>query len=141
MDKFEPTYLGFKTFITMSALSLWFHNLLRPTVKSVHVIVYEKNTEKDIGLYPEQYLAALVKAIDGLWTVEKNSPFWFETEVYERHRCFKKIKTEMIVTCYSHDITASGFKKRFPIPIRYRKKFFDKKHLLLPEPVGVKTKR
>ena len=123
----------------MSSLSLWFHNLLRPKVTSVHVLVYEKNVEKDISLYPDQYLTALVKAVDGLWAVEKNSPFWFETEVYERHHCFKKIRTEMVVTCYSHDVTASGFKKRFPIPIRYRKKLFDKKHPLLPEAVGVKT--
>ena len=123
----------------MSALRIWFSDLLRPKITSVHVIIYEKNKEKDISQYPEQYLVSLVKAIDALWKVDKNSPFWFETEVYERHKCFQKVKTEMIVTCYTHDLMSNGFRKKFPIPIRHRKKFFDKLHGLMPEPVGVKT--
>lgn len=123
----------------MSSLTIWFRNLLRPSITSVNVILYEKKAEKDIGQYPEHYMVALTKAIDTLWAVDKNSPFWFEAEIYERCSCFQKRRTEFVVTCYTHDITRSGFKRKFPIPIRYRKKFFDKKHPLVPEPVGVKT--
>ena len=123
----------------MSSFQLWLRDLFRPKITSVHVIVYEKNREKDISVYPEQYLAALVNAVDRLWSVEKGSPFWFETEVFERRTCFQKPHTEMIVTCYQHDLTANGFKKKMAIPIRYRKKLFDKTHPLVPESVGVKT--
>ena len=123
----------------MSFFQLWFRDLFRPKITSVHVVLYEKNQQKDISLYPEQYLSSLTKAIDALWAVEKNSPFWFETEVYERHKCFQRPQTEMVLTCYSHDITANGFKKKFPIPIRHRKKFFDKVHPLFPEPIGLKS--
>lgn len=139
MLKLKPHLSNQKGKSTMSFLTLWFRDLFRPKITSVHVILYDKKQEKDISQYPDQYLTSLTKAIDGLWTVEKNSPFWFETEVYERRKCFQRPRTEMVVTCYSHDITANGFKKPFPIPIRYRKKLFDKMHPLTPEPVGVKS--
>lgn len=118
---------------------LWFQDLLRPKITSVNVILYEKKGEKDISQYPNQYLSTLVKAVDSLWSVDKNSPFWFETEVIEHRHCFKRPHTKMVVTCYCHDMLSNGFKKKMPIPIRYRKKFFDKTHMLVPEPVGVKS--
>ena len=138
MLKFEPAKRALGC-IDMSSFKIWLNDLLRPAVTYISVIVYEKGLEKDIHLYQDQYLESLVKAIDTLWSVEKESPFWFETEVYERRPCFQKPRTEIRLTCYNRDFTANGFKTTLPIPIRYRKKFFDKTHVLVPQPVGVKT--
>lgn len=138
MLKFEPASVVSKS-IEMSSFKRWVHDLFRPIITSVNVIVYERGLEKDISQYPDDYLTSLIKAIDTLWSVEKESPFWFETEACEHRGCFKKPHTEMRVTCYNRDFTANGFKTALSIPIRYRKKFFDRTYVLIHHPIGVKT--
>lgn len=123
----------------MPFLEKFFFNIFRPSIKTIKVIVYENQKEKDLALYSDQQLTSLVNSIDSLWFTETNSSFWFETDVYERHTCFQTPSTEMIVTCYQKDLMTNGFKKKMAIPIRYRKKFFDKVHALTPEPVGMKS--
>ena len=121
----------------MFNLSVWFRNLLRPTITSVQVVVYENGKVKDLHSYRDLQLKSLVDAIDAMWKAEPKSPYWFETEVFEKCSCFKKQPMTMQVTCYAHDMTQNGFKKRFPIPMKYRKRMFDKNHPIKPEPVGI----
>lgn len=120
----------------MFSLSVFFRNLLRPTITSVQVIVYENGKQKNLDSYRDFHLDAIVKALNAMWKVENKTLYWFEAEVYERGKCFQKRHTELHISCYTHDITTAGFKKGFPIPMKYRKKFFDSAHPLTPEPVG-----
>lgn len=118
---------------------IFFRDLLRPTITSVQAIVYEDRSEKDLQLYKDFHLQAILKALNELWKVETKPLYWFEAEAYEEGKCFQKRHTVIRVTCYTEDLTRPGFKKRFPIPLKYRKKFFDVKHSLVPEPVGYAT--
>lgn len=118
---------------------VWFNHLLRPKVTSVQAIIYENGRQRDLSTYSDLQLASLTKAVNNLWSVEKKSPYWFETDVFEHRRCFKVKSTDMIVHCYTKDMMANGYKSNFAIPIKYRKQMFDKNHIVIPEPIGVKT--
>ena len=120
-------------------LSVWFRHLFRPSVTQVQVELTENGKVKDLNLYKDFHLQALANAIDDMWKVESKSPYWFETEFYEKGSCFQKRTLHMHVTCYAHDLTSNGFKRRFSIPMKQRKKFFDKRHPLTPEPLGFST--
>ena len=122
-------------------IAIWFRNLFRPTVTSVEAIVYENGAEQDISKYSDIQLVSLTKCINELWILENKSPYWFETDVYTHSFCFQKSKSSIIVNCLSQDITAKGFKRPFPIPIRFRNKMFDKMHPIKPDPIGPRTWR
>ena len=123
----------------ISSLTIWFRNLLIPIVTSVQVELYENGKVLHIDKYSNLMVNNLLKEIDGLFLVESKSPYWFETEAYDQSSCFKKPSTHISVTCYTKDFLSNGFKKPFPIPIKYRKKMFDSLHTITPEPVGSKT--
>lgn len=107
-----------------------------PTITEVNVIVYENGVEKDLSVYDEHRLVSLIESVNALWQVPENSPFWFETDVWEERRCFKKPVTKMSVTCYKKDMFANGFKSKMEIPSKYRKKMFDQKHPIYPGKYG-----
>lgn len=121
-----------------SYLTVWFRSLLRPSVTSAEVQLYENGKQIELGKYSDLMLHKLTYEIDGLFPVDNKSPYWFETEVYEKGSCFKKSKVHMTITCYTKDFLSNGYKKKFDIPIRYRKKMFESYHTIRPEPVGSK---
>lgn len=112
---------------------MWFQNLLRPTIKSVHVILYENGKEKDISKFDDFRHNTLCKAINFILKTDDHSPFWFETDLFEHRSCFKPTKTTLEVTCYMQDKYNPAAKKRVNVPPRYRKKLFDKRHSIHPE--------
>lgn len=117
----------------MTYLTVFFRNLFRPNLTSVKVVLYENGKERNISTYDENRLRALSSSIDALWEVPKDSPYWFETEIYTKGGCFKKAVTEAEVICYSDDPNNINVKRKTGIPIRYRKKMFDKKHSIYPK--------
>lgn len=121
------------------SLTVWFRSLFRPTVTSVHVELYEYGKHLSLKNYSNLVLQSILKEIDALFPVDTKSPYWFETEVFEKHSCFRKPTTSITVSCYTKDFLTNGYKKSFPIPIKYRKKMFDSLHTIKPEPVGAKT--
>ena len=116
------------------SFAVWYRNLFRPRVTHVRVIVYEKGEVKDISTYPSFRLRELVQKIDELWAISPRGKqsYWFETEVYEHAYCFQKRQATIQVTCYTENNTNPNLKKQTDIPIRYRQKFFDKKHVIIP---------
>lgn len=113
----------------------WFRALLRPTITQVNVVVYENGKQKDISLYNDQQLHKIQDCVNMLWKVPDKSSYWFETEVWEKRRCFQKATTHMTVVCYKEDMMANGFKSKMAIPIKYRKKMFDQYHTISPESI------
>lgn len=120
------------------SLQVWFHNLFRPKVTSVKAVLYDNGKEVSIEKYSEAYLRSLLTAINDLWKVEAGSPYWFETDIYEHKKCFQRKITSIHVECYTRNMLENGFKSKYAIPVRYRRKMFDKPHPLKPEPVGQK---
>ncbi len=121
------------------SLSVWFRNLLRPVVTSAQVELYENGKQLQPEQFSDHILQTIMKEVDTLFVVEKQSPYWFETEAFEQCSCFKPRKTHLTVTCYTKDFLSNGYKKKFPIPMKYRKKMFDSRHMIYPEPVGSKV--
>lgn len=117
----------------MVHLSVWFRDLFRPNIKHVKVKLFENGKERTISTYDENRLHILMKCIDILWETPQGSPYWFETECYEVCSCFKPRETILQVSCYTQDKNSMNLKVPMAIPIRYRKKMFDKKHLLGPK--------
>jgi hypothetical protein len=101
----------------------------------MYVEVYENGKLKELSGYSDLQLASLEKAIQTLFLTDPKSPYWFEVSTYEYCSCFRKDPPKMIVHCYTHDVTANGFKKGFPIPMKYRKKMFDTVHPIFPDPI------
>lgn len=121
------------------SIQIWFRNLFKPTVTSVQVQLFENGKQVSLGQYSNLMIQNVCKEIDALFPLDKKSPYWFETEVFDQHSCFSKPKTHITVSCYTKDFLSNGYKKSFPIPIKYRKKMFDSAHLIKPEPIGSKT--
>lgn len=117
-------------------IPIWLYELVRPKLTHVYVTVYEKNREKDISIYDEHRLQMLIKAIESLWIVPQGTPYWFEAECFETCSCFQKRQTFIQVSCYTQDIVSSKLKKPMAIPIRYRKKLFDKILKITPQDFG-----
>ena len=113
----------------------WFRALFRPSITQVNVLVYENGKEKDISLYNDQQLHKIMDSVNLLWKVPDKSPYWFETETWDKGRCFGKTTTTMTVVCYKEDMLANGFKSKMPIPMKYRKKMFDQYHPIAPESI------
>lgn len=121
------------------SVNVFFRNLFRPEVTSAQCAIYENGKPFDYSKYSDLHLQSLIKAIDDLFPVEAKSPYWFETDIYEQGSLFKKPKMKVCVTCYCKDMFTNGYKKKFAIPIKYRKRMFDTIHTIRPEPVGTKT--
>jgi hypothetical protein len=117
-------------------LSVWFRDLLRPTIKQVHVVLLENGKPVDVGKYDAFRLQSIVDSITLLWKVPDKSSFWFETEAYDEGRCFQKRNTRLYVVCYKEDMISNKFKSKMAIPLKYRKKMFDTVHTIHPEKVA-----
>ncbi len=120
-------------------LPIFFRNFLRPKVTSVNVEIYENKKLKDLTTYTDLQISAIEKSIQVLFVTEPKSPYWFEVETFEHWSCFQRRPPTMVVTCYTKDMTANGFKSKYAIPIKYRKKMFDSAHILCPDIVGGRT--
>ncbi len=120
----------------MFNLSVFIRNLFRPNLTSVYIRIFENGKECDISRYDENRLRILADAIDDLWQVPQGSPYWFETEFYTQRLCFKQSNLTATVTCYMRDDLNTKQKTKTGIPIRYRKKMFDKVHTLQPQRFG-----
>ncbi len=111
----------------------WLQHLFRPNIRHICVKFYENGKEKDICQFDDFRHQILCRAVDALWFTDEKSPYWFETDVIEYHRCFKQVKMTMEVTCYRADKLNPTNKVRSQIPTRYRKKMFDKLHTIQPQ--------
>ncbi len=116
----------------MSFFTVHLRGFLRPNITSVKAKLYENGKEKNIDVYDENRLRILGTCINQLWNVPEGTPYWFESDFVVESRCFKTRKTYVEVTCYTYDPFSPQFKKKMEIPIRYRKKMFDKVHKLQP---------
>ena len=120
------------------SLRVFFKNLFRPIVTSMQCVIYENGKQLDLSQLSEHHLESLLNAIDDLFQVDAKSPYWFESNMIEQKSFFQKPRVSAIVTCYCKDMVSNGFKKKYAIPIKYRKKMFDTFHRIRPEPVGTK---
>jgi hypothetical protein len=116
----------------MSNVRNFIRNLFRPNLTSVHICIFENGKLCDISRFDENRLRALADAIDYLWETPQGSPYWFETEFFTQRTCFQKAKFSAKLTCYVVDTFIPHKKKKTGIPIRYRKKMFDKLHIIEP---------
>ena len=119
------------------SFSIWIRKLFTPTINQVYVVVYENGREKDLSVYDNTRLNALIECVNMLWKVPDKSPYWFETDAWEERHCFQRPLTKMVVTCYREDMLTNGFKAKAAIPMRYRNKMFDQCHPIHPETVGL----
>jgi len=114
----------------------WIRNLFVRTITQVNVILYENGKERDVSVYDAQRLSALIESINTLWKVPDKSSYCFETEVSEQRSCFKPPVVKIHVICYREDVFTNGFKTKTGIPMRYRKKMFDRSHNIYPQAFG-----
>ena len=115
-----------------TSLTLWFRRAFRPHVCSVGIQLLVNGKVQDLTTYPDQKLRGLLDAVDSLWKPNKQSTYWFETEIHKRGFPFTKKKIEMQVTCYTEK-QDSMEKTRYDMPIAVRKRMFNK--LFQIEPV------
>jgi hypothetical protein len=109
-------------------------------MKHVTVQIYENGRViSNFHDYPQYKLIPLMRSINDLWTVSKNSIYWFETELYESSgSCITRRKPQSIlrVTCYRESLNSSEFKMRAQIPGKYIKRMLGTRHRLYPEQIG-----
>lgn len=119
------------------SLSVWLKDLFRPKVYSVRVILFENNKLKDFHTYDSYRQTSLMKAIEELWKVPENTPYWFECETIEECSCWKcREPPYLVVTCYKENPNSPASKVLMNMPARYRNKFLGQEIPLVPESVG-----
>ena len=114
--------------------AVWFRNLFRPEITTVRVQVYENGNERDVGTYDEHRLSALCFSVDALWNADLTGAgrYWFETDAFVKGHWFRRSETFLEVTCYERDVVNRHLMIPMAIPIRYRKRLFDKMHTINP---------
>lgn len=124
----------------MSLIRTWTLSLLRPKVTRVQVRLFENGKPIDnFYNYPESRIVPLLKCLHELWEAPRGSQYWFEPEIYEmRPHCLSKRKpiSTLHVTCYRESLNSKDFRTKAPIPGRYMKRMFDKRHRIYPEQIG-----
>ena len=120
----------------LSSLCVYLRSFFRPSITTVHAILSVNGKEIDILKYDSQYINAILHSINMLWVTPEGAAVWFETDIHTIRHCFKKSENQIRVTCYKQDMFATDFKTEVDIPIKYRKKMFDRKHTILPKRSG-----
>ena len=103
----------------------WILNIARPRLRYMYVKIYENGVPKPISFYNQEKRELLRQSIESLLELPKESIYKFQCHIQTERSCFHPPITYLQVCCLKEGTLID-------IPVRYRKKLFDRFHEIHP---------